>query len=187
MSDRDPQNYDFVVRRRGGEFYVFVDELSVISQADDLESAWRDCERKCQSVVEAYARAGVLDRLPPSTQSRSAGHRARVDAASASTGLLGFLARVAIVLVAVFGLMGAGTWMASNALRSAADRFVAKTDGKSFWSKIEQEISRTANKSLDPQKEAQIRENLRKIVAQIKPFTDELAPLFAPEAGAEPR
>ena len=77
--------------------------------------------------------------------------------------------------------------MASNTLRDAADRFVAKTDGKGFWSKIEQEIARTANNSLDPQKEAQIRENLRKIVAQIKPFTDELAPLFASEAGAEPR
>jgi hypothetical protein len=56
-----------------------------------------------------------------------------------------------------------------------------KIGGSQFWSKIESELERaaSADNNLTPEKQERLLKNIRSIVARVRPFASEIAPLFS--------
>jgi hypothetical protein len=56
-----------------------------------------------------------------------------------------------------------------------------KIGGSQFWAKIESELERAASsdKDLTPEKQEKLLANIRSIVARVRPFASEIAPLFS--------
>lgn len=178
MSGTTLDDFDVLVRRRGETFYVIVHELGLIGSGPSLDAAWAECVTKHAGLVAAYRAADALHKLPSPAAITSAAAPGR----AAPAGLGAFVVKMVIVFVTVMGIVWAGSSLAARVIRHNLDKVTAQTDhlgGKKFWGKVETEIGKLADRPIPPEKQAEITGKLRRIVAQAKPFTDELAPLFA--------
>jgi hypothetical protein len=172
-------DYDVVLRRRGDLFYALIPELALVGRGPTPEAAWAEVVSKYATLRSAYDEAGALDDLPAPDR------RLAVAAPSGTraTGELGgFLLRTAIVCIAVLTLVWGGASIAGRSVAHSLQKVLAQTDqfgGKKFWGKVESEITKAADREVAPEKQAEITGKLHRIVTQVKPFTDELAPLFS--------
>lgn len=169
-------DYEVLVRHRNGTFYVIIHELGLIGAAKRLEDAWADGAAKFDCLISAYCEAGVENRLPTPTKIHlQNNHQSR------PAGIGSFIVKMAIVFVAIVGIVWMGSFIAARTIRHSVEKISVQSEhlgGKKFWGKIEAEIGKAADQKISPEKQAEITEKLRRIVAQAKPYADELAPLF---------
>lgn len=176
MSEYGLGDYNCVVRHRAGDFFIICHEIGLIGRGPTLDGAWADCSEKFDQLVEAYRSAGETHSMPPPNAATTS---SASQSALPSLGM--FALRTLIILVTVSCIIWIGSSIATNAVRHSLETLVSRNadlDSKKIWSKIEREIQKTANRRLSDEKQAELTLNIRKIIQQVKPFTDELAPIF---------
>jgi hypothetical protein len=159
-------NYDTRIVRKGGAYYLYAPELQIIAKANSLNSAHTQFERQKRALLERYFEMGHQDRIPLPVAERAKRERFWAQMAP-------FLLKTAIVsFVAVFLVVAAAVSF-THTLGRGAD-----TIGQSLYKKFTDEIRNAAKREITPEKAAKLHADIRGAVSYLKPFTDDLAPLF---------
>jgi hypothetical protein len=107
------------------------------------------------------------------------------------------LRTVALKSGIIIGMITAAVVIGGGILASRIDATIDKTiyavkthgkiGGSQFWSKIESELQRAAaaDNNLTPEKQERLLANIRSIVARVRPFASEIAPLFSSLHGSD--
>lgn len=159
-------NYDTRIMRKGGAYYLYAPELQIIVKAKTLNSANTQFERQKRALLEKYFEVGHQDRIPLPVAERARRERFWTQMAP-------FLLKTAIVsFVAVF-LVVAATVSFTHTLERAPDML-----GQSLYKKFTDGIENAAKREMTPERAAKLHADMREAVSKLKPFTDDLAPLF---------
>jgi hypothetical protein len=168
---------------REGRFFFAIPELGQVASGDTVQAAYDALVGQHGEMLAAARAADILDELPPPAPAR--GTAARASPVAARSELRGFGLKLLIVLLAVLVVVVPLSLSISNAVTRAAVSLQGSTKP---WRKLERELERAArpDKALDPERQAKLLAELRVVVSRIKPFVDELAPLFdGPEPATE--
>ena len=119
----------------------------------------------------------MLDRLRSKSARGAAAH-------SAPPSDLGrTVVKTAAVMLTIAVVAVPGIWGTAKVLRSQVESVGAGLAGslnaRTLAARIEADLNKLANHPLAPEREAQIRNNLRLVVKRLQPFAGELQPLFA--------
>ena len=157
--------YDIALTRKDGRYILFIAELHLVVQDGDLNEAYRQLESEKRGLFEKHRETGNLESIPLPKH--------EVQRRELAASLTPFLIKASVVALIVIGLVvGAGvavTYTLENTPRNVgqkATRYMA------------QNFFRSIDKSLTPEREQKIRLALRNAVPRLKPFAEELAPLF---------
>jgi len=149
--------YDIALTRKDGRYILFIAELHLVVQDGDLNEAYRQLESEKRGLFEKHRETGNLESIPLPKH--------EVQRRELAASLTPFLIKASVVALIVIGLVvGAGvavTYTLENTTRYMAQNFI-----------------RSIDKSLTPEREQKIRLALRNAVPRLKPFAEELAPLF---------
>ena len=166
-------DYEPVLKMRNGTFRFVIRELCIKGTGDTVSRAYEDLLEKKKAVISVFRDDDALADLPPPRGGHLFVSRQRF-----APGV--FAIKSAIVGLIVIVVMSVGL----NSLEST--RLIS---GKGVLKKIERQIVKLGDPSraLSPEKQEKIIHNLRSLVVQVKPFVDELAPLFqCPSPGNAP-
>jgi hypothetical protein len=180
--------YPIVLTRHNAGWKARIPELSLACRDDAVDTVVRKLREKAATLLEELREAEALDELPE-PQSRK-GNATQV-AVAPWWDIRGFALR-SVLIVAIFAIaLGITVGGIQRALNSTVDKLdaavahrVEATFGglkpKAFWKHIDAELARYADPKSDlpPEKQAQLVAEIRAVVNRIKPFTNELAPLF---------
>ena len=157
--------YDIALTKKDGRFILFISELHLIVQDEDLNEAYRQLEGERRSLFEKHFETGNHESIPLPGRV--------VQRRELAAKLTPFLIKASVVALIVIGLVvGAGvavTYTLENTPRNVgqkATRYMARN------------FIRSIDKSLTPEREKKIRLALRQAVPRLKPLAEELAPLF---------
>jgi len=172
-------SYDIVVRRYEGKTYAIIDELSLIASGETVQDAVDNVSKQRDELIEKYKESDALGRLAmPRDQARVENHAISMSSMVRTTAYKTF----AVVLVLSFLALPVG-WAASRIMATiVAD---IKTEVRTIISprqtirEIAELIETLSNQQIDPAREEEIKGNLRNLVSRLKPYTNELAPLFS--------
>jgi hypothetical protein len=172
---------DIVVRQRGPKVSAGIPQLALWTTAADAQSAITALEKKRAALLADLAEVGGLEDLEVRPYSSGFEPRAR----------RGELAQFALKVLIVVGVI-AGLFTLSGALlASRVERVVQSTQAKmqqytkiggaQFWERLERELERAADPASDlpAEQKKKILAQIHTIVERVRPFTAELAPLFA--------
>jgi hypothetical protein len=165
----------------GGKYVCMVPSLFLTASADDLTKAYEAIRAKRNCLIQEAVDAGVDDRL------FSYGDRS-VQTASAGNGALAqFAIRTSIITLAAALLLILSGFVATAISRKAADVLVSRLESFSLlnrdWNKEATAVQEWLFEEAAPRNEptpiqqAKIRESLRIVVARLRPYLQELAPL----------
>jgi hypothetical protein len=166
-------DYEPVLKIRNGTFQFVIRELYIKGTGDTVSRAYEDLLEKKKAIIKEFRDDDVLADLPSPR-----GDHHFVSRQKFAPGV--FAIKSAIVGLIVLVVMSVGL----NSLEST--RLIS---GKGILKKIERQIVKLGDPSraLSPEKQEEIIHNLRALVVQVKPFVDELAPLFqCPSSGNAP-
>ncbi len=174
--DPSDWNYDVIASQRDGRFYLRIAELNLIVDDSDLLAAHARLERaKC----DLFERSATLGIGVPAPRDRS--FRRELRAAT-----LPFLVKAAAVaLVGATLVIAAGVsihYALEGSLRSAAQR-----TGRAAIEQIIRGLDDMGRRDLTPERAERLRAALRAAVPVLKPFVDELRPLFGDDPPAAGR
>jgi hypothetical protein len=184
--------FDIVIRHKGGKVIAGVPQLSLYAKAEDLHGAITALEQKRTAYFGDLAESGALDDLEVREYAVSRpsprGH--------------GGLGQFTLKALIIIGLI-AGAFVLSAALViPRIERVVENTEAKmqqytklggaQFWAKVEGELERAVDPAHDmpPEKKQKLLSQIHILVERWRPFVAEVAPLFAdfqkpaPSAGA---
>ena len=180
--------FDVVVRRRNARVIAGVPSLGLYATADSTTAALEALEAKKQAYEADLEEAGLAEIIDTSDNA------ARPAAARPLAGQLGLFAlKVGIVVGIITAAVVIGTGILVARVDATIDRTIysvrtqlgpmsnGKIGGSQFWSKIESELERaaSADSNLAPEKQERLLANIRSIVARVRPFASEIAPLFS--------
>lgn len=185
------EQYDIILAKREGQWVARVPALHLAAVGESADVVIDALRERIAALLRDLEDAQALDDLPAPQRIR--GHRTNVIAAP-WWDVRGFLLRFVLVL-AVIGV-GAGIGVhsldkaktaLSHQVAAAVDRMNEKVDdrlsrlrSKVGWRALDAALADWAeNGDLSPEKREQVIHELRTIVARLKPFADELAPLFS--------
>lgn len=204
-SHRQPLPYSITVKRRGEGFRLGIPELELECDAADLGQGYQRLETAAQELMARLRERGAADDIPPSQpppdegtpSATAAGPAERADEAGETTlGLPGLLRIVAmlVLLASLPGLFAA--WSALNEVAGIARDIRALTSPVAMLGADPEQAARQFSTTLrrvadtvalvTPEREEQMRRDVRIIVEKLMPLADELRPLFTGEPAAEP-
>ena len=167
-----------------GKYVCMVPSLWLTASHSDLTTAYNEIRSRRERLVEDAINAGVGDRLFSNTNGP-------VQFAAHNGALAQFAIRTSIVTVAAALLLILSGFVASAISRKAADALVTRLESYSplnrDWNKEAVAIQEWLFEEAAPRnqpaplQEARIRESLRILVARMRPYLAELAPLLQPE------
>lgn len=159
------RDYPAELRRRQGRFFVTLPDLGVAVSGDSVEDTWRKAEQRTRELFEHHAALGTLDMVP-----RPAGQRLKRE-------LTPFLIKAGAVAVVAVVVLTAASVAFTYALRDPL-RKVAQRTGRAVVSQFTEQLSEAAAGEFTPEQDARIREAIRAAVPKLKPYAEELRPLF---------
>jgi hypothetical protein len=171
MQASEIPDYEPVLKTKNGNFQFVIKELYIKGTGDTPSKAYKNLLKKKEAIIKEFRDEDALPDLPPvSSHTRASEPRFELGVFA----LKGVIIGLTILVIMIVGVLS---------LTSAIE---STTSGKGVLKKIERELGKLGDPSraLSPKKEEEIRHNLRAFVIQVKPFIDELAPLFqcpAPE------
>jgi hypothetical protein len=166
-------DYRVSISETGGRFHLHVPQLGLIVDDADLATAWANLSAAKRDYFKRHAAIGRLDAIP-----LPAGDAPRALALAVAP----FAAKVGIAALAVVCLLLAGIAGFDHVVRSLPGRLLHQFTEVSTSAKV-------MSRQISPERLDQAKSELRTMVEMIKPFADELRPLFAdPACGpAQPR
>ncbi|MGJ3259981.1 MAG: hypothetical protein ACFE0S_10295 [Rhodospirillales bacterium] len=158
-------DYPLEVHRVGARFYVTQPELNLTADADNLSDAYDDIERQRKAMFEHHAAVGTLSSLPLPRKVKMRRE------------LMPFFIKLgAVALVAVL-LFSAASISFSYALRDPLRKVTQRT-ARAAMDNIAAELTEFANDPQSKEREERIRLAIRAALPKLKPYVDELRPLF---------
>ena len=169
--DRNIDDYTIEIRRKGSDFYLSVPELGLVSQDDDLGRAHDAIRNRMKEVFEHHQSLGTTARIPlPRHQ-------------AVRRELTPFFIKAgAVALVGVF-LFAVGSMSFSYALREPLKNHSQRA-GRALMDQIAKGLTNYGDKDVKREKEEKIREGIRRAVPKLKPYVNELKPLFKSDSKA---
>ncbi|MDP4594465.1 MAG: hypothetical protein NWT00_07905 [Beijerinckiaceae bacterium] len=159
-------DYPLEVHRIGERFYVTQTELNLTADDADLTAAYQEIERKKKAMLGHHAAVGSLSSLPLPRNEKLRRE------------LMPFFIKLsAIALVGVF-LFSVASISFSYALRDPLKKMTQRT-ARAAMSNIADELTAFANDPQSKEREERIRLAIREALPKLKPYVDELRPLFA--------
>lgn len=160
--------------QKGGHIFCLIDGLGLHGSGPNIEAALADLNRRYDELQDFSRRSEVP------IESLTLGTPARVRP------WWHFLSRAALIVV-VFGLMMIPL---SYALSGAIERSIVNLNlsgGRVFWKNVENGLIQAGDPASAPsaEEQARITNALRAMVQRIKPYIDEVRPLFSEPAPPE--
>ncbi len=157
-------DYEPVLKIRNGTFQFVIRELYIKGTGDTVSRAYEDLLEKKKAIIKEFRDDDVLADLPSPR-----GDHPFVSRQKFAPGV--FAIKSAIVGLIVLVVMSVGL----NSLEST--RLIS---GMAVLKRIERAINTLGipSQAMSPERHEEISRNLRALVVQVKPFVDELAPLF---------
>lgn len=154
-------SYVAQILQKNDRYYLYIPELHLIAEGDDLNSANQDLEREKRELFEKYFDLGRARSIPLPTDMDHRRHLTSVMQVFA-------LKTIIVTVVAVIILVG---------LRASMDSALRELK-QNIRSSYQDSIDRLVNLQLTPEREAEYHEKIRAIVKKLKPYATDLAPLF---------
>jgi len=173
--------FDIVIRHKGGKVIAGVPQLSLYAKAEDLHGAITALEQKRTAYFGDLAESGALDDLEVREYAVS----------SASPRGHGGLGQFTLKALIVIGLIAGGFILSAALLAQRIERIVENTEAKmqqytkvggaQFWENLERELGRAADPTneIAPEKKRKLLSQIHVLVERWRPFMAEIAPLFA--------
>ena len=161
-------DYEPVLKMRNGTFQFVIRELYIKGTGDTVSGAYKDLLEKKEAIIKEFRNDDALADLP----SPRGGHPF-VSRQGFAPGV--FAIKSAIVGLIVLAVMIVGL----NDLQSTIES-TRLISGMEVLKRIERGIAALGapGQAMSPEQQEEIIHNLRSLVVQVKPFADELAPLF---------
>lgn len=163
-------SYDAVLSSRGGRYYLHVRELSLIAEGSDLSEAHAALEAARRDL---FRKAAVL--RTPLPLPRDAVERRKLRAE-----IVPFLIKCAAI-AAVGSILIVASGVAINYSLRNDLRNAAQKTSRAAMEQIIRGIEDMGRRDLTADREARLRLALRGAVPVLKPFIEELRPLFSNE------
>lgn len=172
--------YDVILTRRNDRFYARIPELNLVAEGEDAASAHAALDADRQKLVDRHLALGLP--VPPPRDVRI--RRDFVER------ILPFLVKAAAVAVVGSFLVIAIAVAINYALRDPL-RHAAQKTARAAVAQITAGLEDFARRDLTPDREERLRKALRGAVPVLRPFLEEVQPLFprdgAPAQGAAGR
>ena len=162
--------YQVSFQQLENSFVVFVPELNIFTESENLSEAFRSHEEKAADAAEK-ARAVGLEGIP-------AGRRVLgADEPSKLRAMIPFFIKAAVVaLVGAFLLSAAG--ISFNYALRGHFKSASQKASRAFVKSFVKEVETFAAKEISGDRDRKIRLALRASVPKLQPYFDELRPLF---------
>ena len=166
-------DYEPVLKMRNGTFQFVIGELYIKGTGDTVSKAYKNLLKKKEAIIKEFRDDDALADLP----SPRGGHPfvSRQEFAPGVFAIKSAIVGLIVLVVITVGL---------NSLEST--RLIS---GMAVLKRIERAINTLGipSQAMSPERHEEISRNLRALVVQVKPFVDELAPLFqCPSPGNTP-
>ena len=186
--------FDVVVRRKNARVTAGVPSLGLYATADSTAAALEALDEKKRAYEADLEEAGLSEIIDASNNAP------RLSTAKPMAGQLRLFAlKVGIVVGIIAAAVVIGGGILVTRVDATIDRAIysvrtqlgpmsnGKIGGSQFWSKIEAELERaaSADNNLNPEKQERLLANIRSIVARVRPFASEIAPLFSSLRGSD--
>jgi hypothetical protein len=167
---------DILIRHKRGKVVASIPQLGLHATGQDVGSALSSLENKKKVLLEDLKAADVLDEFErvPWT---AASPEARIVMQSGNLWQFALKTLTVVVIVSAALLIPAG--LLADKIRN--DVRGLSLGGRSFWTKLESELSRAADPSRDlpEERKKKILADLRAVVERLRPYAAELGPLFS--------
>lgn len=165
--------YSILIKEVRGLFYLFCEPLSLVTEGSDLLLAYAEMKALQQKTLERFEILGIMPPEPfvhSSTQS---------SVSKQSSFPVKIFMGVGICLILLIGI-GLPAVSAINQIKAPLKSIRNKYEMLSNRAYLLKSLGDVANtlKEITPQRKSEIRENLRIIVNEAKPFVDEIRPLL---------
>jgi hypothetical protein len=167
MNASNQQSYTAQIRKEADIYHVWLPELNLISEDPDPATALANLETKRIELFSFYDRVGE-PRPKPARQTS--------DADTVSNLKPFFIKAVTVALVGTI-LLAAGSVSLTYSLREPLRKAGLKT-GRAAIASFTKGLESFSKKEVTPEKEKRIRLALRASIPKLKPYVDELRPLF---------
>lgn len=171
-------SYDVVLKEHNGQFVCRVKELNLVVSGDDLMSCVAETMKKRDAIIKDFQAAGLLHELPGPARvnreqpsSRSLGGELKVFSLKMLIVMVTFLALLAIALGQVV----------YSANRLASKLEVSAGEWKKPGKALERQLFLAADPANEPspEKQEKVIQSIRVLVKRVKPYVDELRPLYS--------
>lgn len=174
MNRLDIDKLDIVIRHADGQVVAGVPQIALYAKAENVATALEILERKKRILKDDIAAAGIVDPLPTAPAA---------SAASPTDGIGRFAIKSGIVAVMILLVLSVSGGMLASRIEATARGIVgAEHGGRQFWANVERSLERMASPSneMSEERKQKLLSNIRVLVNRLRPFTAEIAPLFAP-------
>jgi len=161
------QGRDYVVeaRRRGGMYYLNIQELGVFASAETYVDAFAELEERKTRYFEHHISCGTISDISLPREARQKQELRPF-----------FIKATVVALVGVF-LFSAASISFTYALREPVRKLGQRT-GKATIKQFTGGVKEFVSKEITPEKEEKIRLAIREAIPKLKPYMEELRPLF---------
>ena len=161
-------NYRINIKEKDGLFYLWCEELGIVVSGQDIAEAYVKLKDAIALRQENYQKLG-LD-LPKS------------QADNLKQKIIPFAIKTAITALALVVVMGSVSISFTYMLREPLSKAGLKL-GRAAIQNFTVNMEKGLKEELSPEKEAEIRKVIRQAVPFLRPFAEELRPLFADNQG----
>lgn len=170
-SERKIPDYEATLKTKKGKYYFYIRELHIPASGDTLDSAYKELMRKKDELIKELEETDSLDELPHPVSKASAKHGFDLKN-------FGMFSLKTLIVGLVCGIILA---FAGNKLNTVVSKIGSVNPGNI----LEQELYRAVDHEIDPVRQKKIIKSIRAIVKRLKPFVDEIRPLFSDDKNGE--
>jgi hypothetical protein len=169
------KNYEAVLSIKDGKYYFYVNELQLIASGETLDSAYHQLNLRKDERIREFEEAGFLEKLPPPAQNPST---LGVSVKRKETGIF-VLKSLTVGFMFVVLIIFSGNTL-KNILSTLPQKIKSglKQLPRQAFRELDYELQNMSEQKISIEKQEKIRKNLRIVVQQLRPFADEIKPLF---------
>ena len=173
------REYDVLVKHNGESFTLFIPELGIIKNHQNLNEGYRELKKAEEEYFKNLKKFGAQDFLPEPNP-----HQGNIFKASKSninlSGLIPFTAKAAIIIMLFFGFASISTVVLGNITSKGFSRLVNKVQASQPLNKLFANMEAVSPEAVE--KQAQ---QVRRIGKKIQPVISELKLLWKSNASTE--
>jgi len=170
-TERKIPDYEVTLKTRKGKYYFYIRELQIPASGDTLDSAYKELMRKKDELIKELEETDSLDELPQPVSKPSA--KQGFDLKN-----LGMFSLKTLIVGLICGIILTFAGIELNTV-------VSKIGVMNPGNKLEEELYRAVDHEISPERQEKIIKSIRVIVKRLKPFVDEIKPLFSDDKNGE--
>lgn len=175
-----PHEFEAIVRKKGESFYLHIPKWNLLAKGTDLQQTYEKLYEQVDVLDARFREAGLeLKQEPISCISPRASLRSAIEQFLTSiAGILGAGLIIGLFLFLAINHVGQRLTSTQNVIQEYLQTMTSPAElGKT----VIDGIVNSANtiKLLTPERKTELRNSVRIIVQEIRPFTEELRPLFS--------